>query len=68
MVLLELMAKIRILSTNGSQEEVLVVQNVRIHAVSFSSKQIPAIAMKKKLEIPKDARTKVSVGKDEFEL
>ena len=36
-----------------------------IHAVTFSSKRILAVAMNKLLETPKEGRTKVSVGKDD---
>ena len=43
----------------------LAVQNVSIHAVSFSLKRILAVAIKKKLEMPKEARTKVLDGKDD---
>ena len=43
----------------------LAMHNVSIHAVSFSSKQILVVAMKKKLEIPEEARTKVLVRKDD---
>ena len=41
------------------------MQNVSIHAVTFSSKRILAVVMKKVLEAPKEGRTKVSVGKDD---
>ena len=44
----------------------LAVQNVSIHAVLFSLKQILVGTIKKKLEIPKEARTKVSVERMTF--
>ena len=41
------------------------VQNVSIHAVTFSSKRILAVAMKKVFKTLKEGKTKVSVRKDD---
>ena len=41
------------------------MQNVSIHAVTFSTKRILAVAMKKVLETPKEGKTKVLVTKDD---